>query len=60
MTLGFNLSHLDPGPALISNTNIITLLVKPPVANGSLEKISHISGESIFGGSATVQPLKSY
>ena len=58
ITLVFNLYHLSPGTALILNANIIPSLVKPPVVDGALEKIAHISGASIFGGSATVQIWK--
>ena len=54
MPLGFNLSHSDPGPVPILNANIIPSSVKPPEVDGALEKISHISGASIFGGSETV------
>ena len=60
MALGFNLSHLAPGPVLVLNANIIPSLVKPPVTNGASEKIAHISRASIFGGSVTVQLLKRY
>ena len=56
MALGFNLSNLVSVPALILNANIISLSVKPPMENGSLEKIYHISRVPIFGGSDTVQP----
>ena len=55
MALGFNPLHLDPGPVLVLNANIIPSLVKPPAADGESYKISHIYGASIFGGSATVQ-----
>ena len=52
--------ELAPDTALISNANIIPSLVKTPVADVASEKIAHISGASIFGGSATVQPWKKY
>ena len=55
MALGLNLFHLAPVPVLILNANIIPSSVKPPVADGASGKFSHISGESIFGGSATVE-----
>ena len=55
ITPGINLWHSVPGPALILNANITPLLIKTPAANGASEKITHISGVSIFGGSATVQ-----
>ena len=55
MTLDFNLSHLAPCPALISNANIIPLSVKPPVADKAPDKKIHISEASIFGGYVTVQ-----
>ena len=55
MALGFNLSHSARVPVMILNANIITLLVKPPATNEASEKIAHISGGSIFGGSETVQ-----
>ena len=55
MALGFNLLHVAPGYALIYNVNIFPSSVKPPVVNGELDKTAHISGASIFGGSATVQ-----
>ena len=56
MLFGFNLLHSIPGTALISNENIIPLLVKPPVDDEAPGKIAHIYGASILGGSTTVQP----
>ena len=38
MLFGFNLLHSIPGTALISNENIIPLLVKPPVDDEAPEK----------------------
>ena len=55
MVIGFNLLYLDPGPVLILNASIIPSSEKPPAAHGSPEKIAHISGASIFGGSMNVQ-----
>ena len=55
MAIGFNLSHLAPGPVLILNANIIPSSVKLPADYEASDKIDHISGASIFGGSATVQ-----
>ena len=60
MALGFNLLHSAPVPALILNADIIPSSAKRPIADGSSEKISHISGSSIFGVYATVQPGKKY
>ena len=39
MVLIFSLLYLGPGSALIYNANTIPLLVKPPGANGSSEKM---------------------
>ena len=55
MALGLNLSRLATGPVLILNASIITLLEKPTAADRASEKITHISGASIFDGSTTVQ-----
>ena len=55
MALGFSLSHAATSPVLILNASIIPSLKKTPAADGALDKISHISGASIFGGSVTVQ-----
>ena len=55
MVIVFNLSHLSPDHVLIFNADIIPLLVKPPATDGVSEKISYISGASIFGVSATVR-----
>ena len=55
MALGFNLSDSDTDTVLILNANIIPSLAKPPAADRASEKIAHISGASIFGGSAAVQ-----
>ena len=48
MALGFNLSHLVPGPALIFNKNIIPLLEKPPVSDEASYKTAHIYREYIL------------
>ena len=55
MALAVNLYYSYPSPVLIVKANIISLSVKPHVANGASEKIAYISGASIFGGYATVQ-----